>query len=188
VTPEELRRGALATLGPHADPRARQTLERAELVVIEAGTSWEGARARVTGMRVGLGVTPEDLAALEGAHAVKDALVAAVAAAIAVDGVLALTDLVPYWSPAARAEAALYRGALGPDDLGAAVVHYLRAKGEHEASELAKATRFTVAGDEVTALPSPPPIHVAKLDAAVRALLSGLTQKKVRLRHGGKRR
>jgi len=171
VNPEAIRASALAVLSPHADARARGAIARGELVVVKKGdASWEGAKGPVTGLKVGLGLSAFDLGGLVDADGVKDAVVAAMASAVANEEGSALAELVLFWSPAAQVETGHYRGALGPSDLGRAVVDFLRGRGDGGAEAFARMARFTPEGDRIRVDPPPP----AELAASVRACLDAL--------------
>jgi hypothetical protein len=83
LSPEELRRAAMDTLGPYADERAREALLSAVIRVDEAVTSWESSEGHVQGHRVTLAVDATTLARLRSSPALVDALHAALATAVA---------------------------------------------------------------------------------------------------------
>jgi hypothetical protein len=172
VSTEALRARALLALSPHADERAHDALARGEVVVVRGVATWAGARGSVEGHKVGLGLSAYDLARLVDAHAARDAIVAAVAAAVASEEGNALAELVLFWSPAAQVETGHYRGAMAAGDLGTAVVEFLRGRGEQAAEAFARTARFTVQGAEVRIEPTPPAPLVEPLQACLRSLLA----------------
>lgn len=97
MTDEALRRRALDFVGPLGDALAREALEHGEVIVAPAGVAWEGSLGTVQGHRVLLRASPEIHARLvaEDAPALtaKDALQAALAAALAERAGHALADL-----------------------------------------------------------------------------------------------
>jgi hypothetical protein len=107
---EELRRAALATLGEHADERARDALVHASITVVGAA-GWDGSAGPVEAHRVTLGVDARTLGGLRSAPALADALCAAVAASIATRSGETLLDLELRWAPGARSASAGYRDA-----------------------------------------------------------------------------
>lgn len=127
---EELRRAALATLGEHADERARDALAHASVAVAEA-VGWHGSAGRVDAHRVTLGLDARTLGGLRVAPALADALCAAVAAAIATRPGATLLDLELRWAPGARPSSAGYRDAPPEQEasLGHALVEYLEGGG-----------------------------------------------------------
>ena len=170
MNPEALRARARLALSLHADERAHGAIARGEVVVIPRISSWEGARGPVAGHKVGLGLSAFDLGRMVDAYGVRDAVVAAMATAVASEEGNALAELVLFWSPAAQVEAGHYRGALPAGDLGSAVVEFFRGRGDGAAEAFARMARFTVDGAEARIDPPPP----AALAAAVRACLSAL--------------
>jgi hypothetical protein len=110
---ERTRREALAALGPHGDPRARQALERACIEVELDVATWEATAGTVRGHRVTLGVDAAILAEARRAPAVRDALHAAVASSVARQRGEALVDLRMRWDGRSDARAVAghpYRG------------------------------------------------------------------------------
>jgi len=107
---EELRRAALATLGEHADERARDALTHASITVVGAA-GWDGSAGPVEAHRVVLGLDARTLGGLRAAPALADALCAAVAASIATRPGETLLDLHLRWAPGARSASAGYRDA-----------------------------------------------------------------------------
>jgi hypothetical protein len=111
VTPEQLRRAALASLGPHADERARDALVRATIVIARSVARWVASAGEVEAHRVTLVVDAATLGRVRAAPAIADLLCTAVAAAIAGQPGETLHELELRWSPAARPAAAPYRDA-----------------------------------------------------------------------------
>ncbi len=87
-----LRRLALDVLGPLGDALAREALEHGALVVEPAEVSWEGTAGHVRGVRATLRLEAGLCARVLASPATVDALVAAVAIAVASPG-RALADL-----------------------------------------------------------------------------------------------
>ena len=89
-----LRLRALDVLGPAGDPLAREALEHGAVDLEPHALAWESSHGHVTGVRVVLRLSPELRARVAGAPAVGDALVAALAAAVAETPGRSLVDLV----------------------------------------------------------------------------------------------
>lgn len=92
MTDEALRRRALDRLGPLGDDAARDALEQGALTISPDETSWEGSLGTVHGHRVVLRA-PSSVVGRIG-EASRDALVAAIAAALSEQRGHALSDLV----------------------------------------------------------------------------------------------
>jgi hypothetical protein len=153
---EELRRAALDSLGDHGDERARDVLLHARMVVSASREAW---------YRVTLGVDAGTLGMIHAAPAVKDALAAAVAAALGARREV-LEDLELRWDTAPRPRPVGYRDAPPGEGetLGEAIVAWLDASGEHAlARAMTRATASRVAQHDV----------VVNLDASARALVDG---------------
>lgn len=86
IAPEVLRRGALDALGPHGDLRARDALEQGALSIEHRVTSWEASVGTVHGHRVTLEVPAPLKDEVERSPFAVDALHAAIAAAVARQG------------------------------------------------------------------------------------------------------
>lgn len=130
---EELRRAALATLGEHADERARDALAHASITVVGAA-GWDGSAGPVEAHGVTLGFDARTLGGLRAAPALADALCAAVAAAIATRPGETLLDLQLRWTPGARSASAGYRDAPPPAEeasLHEGLVDYLEGGDQH---------------------------------------------------------
>jgi hypothetical protein len=130
---EELRSAALATLGEHADERARDALAHASVTMTEAA-GWGGSAGPVEAHRVTLGLDARTLGGFRAAPALYDALCAAVAAAIATRSGETLLHLHLRWAPGARPSSAGYRDAPPREhevSLRDALVEYLEGGGEH---------------------------------------------------------
>jgi hypothetical protein len=82
-TGEALRRDALAVLGPFGDERARDALGRGVLEVTAAGVQWQSSSGPVEGVRVTLALDAGALEQIRTAPALRDAICAALAAAVA---------------------------------------------------------------------------------------------------------
>jgi hypothetical protein len=82
-TAEALRRAALAALGPFGDERARDLLARGALEVTGAVAQWQASDGPVEGLRVTLAVDAEAVEQIRAAPALRDAICAALAAAVA---------------------------------------------------------------------------------------------------------
>lgn len=143
LTAVALRDGALEALGAHGDPRSRDVLARALIAIDHNAERWVASEGVVHAHRVTLGVDARTLARLDHPPAVRDAVEAALAAAIARRPGEALLDVRPYWALEDAAEAEGYRGGgqgtpVARDDaevVGRALVAYLRAAGEEAVAE-----------------------------------------------------
>lgn len=94
VPDEPLRIHALDALGPLGDAVARSALESGAILVEHDVLAWEGSHGPVRAHRIVL-VLPDDLhAGLVASHAAKDALAAALAAAMAERAGHAVADVV----------------------------------------------------------------------------------------------
>ncbi len=82
VTDETLRIRALEALGPLGDAVARDVLAHGSVAVEHDAMEWEGSSGRVRAHRVIVVAPPELHARFEGSHAARDALTAALAAAM----------------------------------------------------------------------------------------------------------
>lgn len=89
---EPLRRRALDRLGPLADVAARDALEHGAITIAAEEASWEGSLGTVVGHRAVLRIPSSVLVRI--GEASRDALVAAIAAALAERPGHALADLV----------------------------------------------------------------------------------------------
>jgi hypothetical protein len=156
--PGELRRAALDALGPYADPRAREILGYAELVVAPGVVSWESSEGPVDGHRVAMAVDAECLGRLRAAPHLIDALHAALAAAIAGRPGEALAGLELCWDRT-RARRALpgYRDAVPapPAMLRDALVAYLEGRGEPELAAVAGRAATSLDRGSVHVIPAP---------------------------------
>jgi hypothetical protein len=171
VNAEGLRAKALLALSPHADERARATIERGEVVIVRGVATWAGPRGPVVGHTVGLGLSAAELARMVDAYGAKDAVIAAMAAAMAEEEGSSLAELVLFWSPTAQVEAGHYRGATAAGDLGSAVVEFMRAREDVAGEAFARTARFTVEGAQVRIEPTPPVPLAGPLRACLNALL-----------------
>ncbi len=176
MNPEALRARALEALSPHADSRAHDAIARGEVAVVPGGSRWEGARGPVEGYEVRLGLGAFELGGIVDAHGVRDAIVAAMATAVATEEGCALSELVLSWSPAAQGETGHYRGALAAGDLGSAVVEFLRARGDGSAEAFARMARFTMDGTEVRIDPPPPAALAGSFRVCLGALLGRVSR------------
>lgn len=185
---EELRRAALASLGEHADERARDAVVHATLVVTPAVARWESSGGPVEAHRVTLGVDAATLGTLRAAPSLVDALCASFAAALGTRPGETLHELSIRWTPAARPSASGYRDAPPPSpetSLRDGLVAYLHASGDGAVAQ-------AVAGATLDAT-NPPVVAVAieglrengyarsRLERAARDLL-GNDMVRVRLR------
>lgn len=130
---EELRRSALEALGEHADERARDALVHASIEIVIAAAGWTGSGGPVQAHRVTLGFDARTLGGLRAAPALKDALCAALASAIAARPGETLLDLQLRWMAEPRAAPAGYRDAPpnAPDEsLLDALTDYLAGAGQ----------------------------------------------------------
>ncbi len=189
---EELRRAALATLGEHADERARDALAHASVAVAEA-VGWHGSAGPVEAHRVTLGLDARTLGGLRLAPALADALCAAVAAAIATRPGATLLDLELRWAPGARPSSAGYRDAPPPEQeasLRHALVDYLEGGGQASLAGLLAGAVLDEPPVGPISIRLPPSAHkalradpraVATITAAVRDLL-GDARTRVRVR------
>ena len=137
--PGEIRVAALEALGPHADPRAREALLHAEILVSPAEMVWESSAGRVEGHGATLRVDAVTLGRLRAAPALTDALHAALAAAICARVGHSLSRLDLRWaSDAGHAEQQGYRDRppAPPQTLGEALASYLAIVGEPVAARI----------------------------------------------------
>jgi len=80
---ESLRRRALEALGPLGDPLAREALERGTVAVESEAVTWEGTQGTMHGHRVVVSLDAELLARATASYATRDAVTAALSAAMA---------------------------------------------------------------------------------------------------------
>jgi hypothetical protein len=196
-----LRDAALEALGVHGDERARELLRHGLLAIEHDAGGWQASTGPVRAHRVTLGLDARALALLEHTPGVRDALGAALAAAIARRPGEALLDLREYWGLEEPARVVDYRGPVPPARVARedadTVVHalgvYLQAAGERTAAALIEQARLELAsgrsGYDVTlvlprtayrALGSDPHAR-AVLDEALRTLLQGPSRAPVRV-------
>jgi hypothetical protein len=152
-TGEELRRAAIEVLGPHADERAHDALAHATLTVSHGAGSWEGSHGPVEGHHVTVGLDAERLGMLRATPALVDALLAAVAAAIATHLGEALLDVRLRWTRASEPAHSAYRDGPpqhGPPTLQEGLTAYLEAAGEPELARLVAAGTVTETGGGAT--------------------------------------
>jgi hypothetical protein len=165
--PEALRAAALATLGPHADERAREALQRAILRVDPAVTGWESSGGRVAGHRVVLELDVLTLARIRAVPALDDALHAALASAVASRAGHALSELELRWarsgSPAVS-HGYRDRPPDPPPSLHEALMTYLSARGEPGLADLVRGASITLEGAA---------LHVRVTPDALQILRSG---------------
>ena len=138
-------------LGHHGDARARDVLASAQISIDYDAREWEGTAGRIHGHRVTVGVDSAALATMDSVPAVRDAVCAAVAAAIAMHPGDAMADLHAFWAVQHRDPGAAYRGAVAhessrddPDALRAALEIYLRTAGEIVLATSIHRARFEV--------------------------------------------
>jgi hypothetical protein len=189
---EELRDAALRGLGEHADGRARDALARGELAIAPGVVRWDASAGPVDAHDVVLAVDAATLGALRAVPHLADALVAALAAAVAIRPGEALRDLSFRWAPPAATPTG-YRDVPPPphaDVLRDALADYLAARGD---AALATAARLFVVDDtdpEVLTLVASPASRssllrdAASIDALTRAArdLLGDARRRVRVR------
>ena len=187
LSPEELRRAALDTLGPYADERARQALLSAVIRVDEARTSWESSAGHVQGHHVTLAVDATTLARLRTTPALVDALHAALATAMAKapasgsGDALAALDL--RWArDAALASTHGYRDRPpdAPQTLQQALASYLETCGEPTLAGFVATAAISIEGSTVSVVVDPEQLRAfrswgaattAALTSSVRDLL-----------------
>ncbi len=129
---------ALARL---ADARAREALERAEVIFDEAVRTWTASHGTMRGHRVRVRVDAHTLGALRAHPGSEDAMQAAFARAIATSPDGSLAEFNVEWSGAVATVTTTYRGEVrraGMVALGEAVCAYLEGAGEREAARLAR--------------------------------------------------
>jgi hypothetical protein len=180
---DELRRGALAALGEERDERAFDALSHGDLSVAWAVARWDSSTGPVEGHRATLTLDAWRLGQLAAHPAVRDAICAALAAAIAERPGQSLVELVTRWSPDARFGEPPYRDA--PPSrvtLGEAAADYLDGAGNSRLASLVRQASLEHAGGAdvvVRGLPAEAALGVFELVRAVRELLGDST---VRLR------
>jgi hypothetical protein len=171
----ELRRRALVALAEHGDERAVDALSHGDLAVAWSVARWDSSSGPVEGHRATLTLDAWRLGEL-GAHpAARDAICAALAAAVAEHPGQSLLELVTRWSPHARTGDAPYRDA--PPSrvtLGEAVADYLDGAGNTRLARAVGRAGFERAGGGdvvVRGLPEEAVEGVYELVRAVRDLL-----------------
>lgn len=99
-----LRSRALEALGPLGDPLAREALERGVVAVEAEAVIWEGTQGTMRGHRIVLILDAELLARANASHATRDAVTAALSAAMAERAGHAVSDVrLELGAPAPRA-------------------------------------------------------------------------------------
>ena len=88
-----LRRRALEALGPLGDPLAREALEQGAVVVEGDAVMWEGTHGTMRGHRIVVILDADLLARANASHAARDAMTAALAAAMAEQAGHAVSDV-----------------------------------------------------------------------------------------------
>lgn len=133
-----LTQDALAALG---DARAREALERAEVILDEGVRTWTASHGTMRGHRVRVRVDARTLGALRAHPGSEDAMQAAFARAIAASPDESLAEFFTEWNGAVATVVTTYRGDVlraGAVALGDAVCAYLEGAGEGEAVRLAR--------------------------------------------------
>lgn len=101
---ESLRRRALEALGPLGDPLAREALERGMVAVEPDAVTWEGTQGTMHGHRVVVSLDAELHARATASYPARDAMTAALSAAMAERSGHAVSDVrLDLGLPAARA-------------------------------------------------------------------------------------
>jgi hypothetical protein len=137
---ERVRRAALDALEPFGDARALHILDTAAIELEDAGPGWEGTGGALSAWRVILLTDGASLARFQRIPAVADALVAALAGAVAALPGHALVDVCAYWGerpPRAAAYRTTETRAASADDalqIREAAVAYLRESGDDAAA------------------------------------------------------
>ncbi len=90
---EGLRTRALETLGPLGDGLAREALERGTVAVEADAVVWEGTQGTMHGHRIVVALDPELHARATSSHASRDALTAALSAAMSERAGHAVSDV-----------------------------------------------------------------------------------------------
>lgn len=88
-----LRGQALEALGPLGDPLAREVLERGSAAVEGEAVIWEGTQGTMQGHRIVVILDADLLARANASHAARDALTAALSAAMAERAGHAVSDV-----------------------------------------------------------------------------------------------
>jgi hypothetical protein len=171
----ELRRRALVALGEQRDERAEDALSHGDLSFAWAVARWTSSAGPVEGHRATLTLDARRLGQL-GAHpAARDAICAALAAAVAEQPGQSLLELVVRWSPDAPTRDAPYRDAPpSRATLSDAVVDYLDGAGNGRLARAVRQASFEHAGETdvvVRSLPEEAAEGVYELVRAVRDLL-----------------
>ena len=171
----ELRRRALVALGEQQDERAEDALSHGDLSFAWAVARWDSSAGPVEGHRATLTLDARRLGQL-GAHpAARDAICAALAAAVAEERGQSMVELAIRWSPDAPTRDAPYRDA-SPSraTLGEAVIEYLEGAGNGRLARAVRRASFEHArGADVVVrgLPEEAAEGVYELVRAVRDLL-----------------
>jgi len=182
VTPSELRVRAASRLSPHTDRRAADALARADIVVERSALVWDGSSGRVQAHGVGLGLDATLLGELWDAHAARDALVAAFAAAISEEPNQSLSDLRLFWSGRAASAFSGYRGGAPCGSAAAAMASFLRASGNIEAILYVEHAHIHVKEEPSrVSIRSTPPLPAEAVRAA-KILYQGFERRHVEVR------
>jgi hypothetical protein len=183
MTIAALRARALEHLGPYADARAREALERGEIVMQRAVARWFGSQGEVEAHCVGLGLDAALLGRLSEPNAVHDALVAALAAAISDVPGESLAEFRLFWNGEVRLEPRGYRDGSELVEPRAAIAAFLRARGQGDAASNVEGTSIRVSqGEGGVTVYARPPLETAAEQAAI-LLFRGFERREVRLRH-----
>jgi hypothetical protein len=197
-TGEELRRAAIEVLGAHADERAHDALAHATLTISHGAARWEGSHGPVEGHHVTVGLDAARLGTLRATPALVDALLAAVAAAMATHLGEALLDVRLRWTRISEPTHSAYRDGPplhGPPTLHEGLVAYLAAAGEAELARVVATGSLaeTATGGATIELPRAArdalrshPGGLAAIERGVRDLL-GSERASVSLRTGANR-
>lgn len=174
-----LQAAALDALGAHGDARARDLLERADVVLDAAVQTWAASHGTVRGHGVRLRLDARSLGVLHAAPAVADALHGAFARAFAHSPDDALSSLSFDWNGAITTAITTYRGVAlraGRVSLAEAVGEYLDGAGAASDARFARGCELRETGPgEVLVHALPDPWHATALRDAVRALLGEKT-------------
>lgn len=147
----DLRHAALACAG--RDGRVADVLRRARVVVSEReGMAWESSDGTVRAADVRLVVDGHALGLVERSPAVRDAVIAALAAAAPIALGMSVADVAFAWG--LREQSGSYRGggasdadATSAEDVRRALAAFLAASGDEEAAAAVDAARLSVHGD-----------------------------------------
>lgn len=170
-----LAQDAMMALGSHGDPRAREALARAEVVVEPDVRRWTASGGVVHGHRVRVRLDARTLGVIRAHPAAEDSLQTAFARAIAAAPDQSLADFAVEWSGAVATVVTTYRGEVlraGEADLAEALAACLDGAGEREAAARVRPLAVRRASrDEVAVQGDVDELSLAALRVGARALL-----------------